>query len=302
MLSWDDFRHVKAIAEARSLVGAGERLGVNHSTMSRRLGQIEQYLGTRLFERGRARYALTSCGAEMVELAERMFQEITSFERSVTAQDLRPSGELRVTTSDVLLRHLLSAVFVAFRRAYPQIILNIVVSNQRLDLSKPDADVAVRATYDSPEPLAGANIARVGWAVFGAASLAGEPFDPVRDGRRHDWLALADGVSIARVTNWLQEHADETRIVYKVNTMAGLGEAAASGAGLVLLPCYVGAAMPGLAKLTPPLPDLDCKLWLITHPSMRNTPRVRAFVDFCGDEIARRTDTLEGTAPPSTAE
>jgi len=73
--------------------------------------------------------------AEMVELAERMFQEITSFERSVTAQDLRPSGELRVTTSDVLLRHLLSEVFVAFRRAYPQIILNIVVSNQRLDLS-----------------------------------------------------------------------------------------------------------------------------------------------------------------------
>ena len=70
----------------------------------------------------------------------------------------------------------------------------------------------------------------------------------------------------------------------------------------MLLPCYVGAAMPGLAKLTPPLPDLDCKLWLITHPSMRNTPRVRAFVDFCGDEIARRTDTLEGTAPPSTAE
>lgn len=302
MLSWDDFRYVKAIAEARSLVGAGERLGVNPSTVSRRLGQIEQCLGSRLFERGRARYAPTSCGAEMVELADRMFQEITSFERSVTALDLRPSGELRVTTSDVLLRHLLSAVFVAFRRAYPQIILNIVVSNQRLDLSKRDADIAVRATHDSPEPLAGANIARVGWAVFGAASLASEQFNPTRDARRHDWLALADGVSSARVTTWLQEHADETRIVYKANTMVGLGEAAASGAGLVLLPCYVGAVVPGLAKLTPPLPDLDCELWLITHPSMRNTPRVRAFVDFCADEIARRSDTLEGTAPPSTAQ
>ena len=121
-----------------------------------------------------------------------------------------------------------------------------MVSNQRLNLTKRDADVAVRAAYQSPEPLAGAKVARIGWAVFGAASLAGEPFDPVRDGRRHDWLAFADTLSIARAAIWLQDHADETRIVYKVNTMAGLGEAAAGGAGLVLLPCYIGTAVPGL--------------------------------------------------------
>src|SRR4051812_20688449 len=80
MLSSDDFRYVKAIAEARSLAGAGKHLGVNHSTVLRRLGQIEQHLGTRLFERGRARYRLTPCGVEMVSLAERMFQEIIGFE------------------------------------------------------------------------------------------------------------------------------------------------------------------------------------------------------------------------------
>ena len=301
MLSWDDFRYVKAIAEARSLAGAGEHLGVNHSTVFRRLGQIEQHLGSRLFERGRAGYALTPCGTEMVDLAERMFQEIVGFERGVTGQDLKPSGELRITASDVLLRHLLSAVFVAFRRVYPEIILDIVVSNQRLNLTKRDADVAVRAAYQSPEPLAGAKVARIGWAVFGAASLASEPFDPVRDGRRHDWLAFADTLSIARAAKWLQDHADETRIVYKVNTMAGLGEAAAGGAGLVLLPCYIGTAVPGLAQLTPPLPDLESELWLITHPDLRNTARVRAFLDFCTDEIARRRHTLEGTAPPAPA-
>src|ERR1044072_4462848 len=68
MLSWDDFRYVKAIAEARSLAGAAECLGGNHSTVFRRLGQIEQHLGSRLFERGRAGYALTPCGTEMVDL------------------------------------------------------------------------------------------------------------------------------------------------------------------------------------------------------------------------------------------
>ena len=99
MLSWDDFRYVKAIAEARSLAGAGAQLGIHHSTVFRRLDQIEQHLGSRLFERGRAGYALTPCGMEMVDLAERMFQEIVGFEHRVTGQDLRPSGEVRITTA-----------------------------------------------------------------------------------------------------------------------------------------------------------------------------------------------------------
>src|SRR5882724_3709332 len=99
MLSWDDFRYVKAIADTRSLAGAAESLGVNHSTVFRRLGQIEQQLGSRLFERGRSGYALTACGEQMVELAERMGEEIVSFERKATGQDLKPSGELRITTS-----------------------------------------------------------------------------------------------------------------------------------------------------------------------------------------------------------
>ena len=68
-----------------------------------------------------------------------------------------------------------------------------MVSNQRLNLSKRDAEIAVRAAYHSPEPLAGAKVASIGWAVFGTASLVSEPFDPVRDGRRHDWIVFADG-------------------------------------------------------------------------------------------------------------
>src|SRR5437588_5907020 len=100
MLSWDDFRYVKAIADTRSLGGAAQELSVNHSTVFRRLAQIEKQLGSRLFERSRGGYALTPCGEEMVRLAERMGEDIVSFERQVTGHDLRPSGELRVTTND----------------------------------------------------------------------------------------------------------------------------------------------------------------------------------------------------------
>lgn len=294
MLSWDDFRYVEAIADTGSLTGAAERLGINHSTVFRRLGQIEQQLGSRLFERGRAGYAPTACGEQMVELAERMGDDIVSFERTVTGQDLRPSGELRVTTSDVLLLHFLGDVLIGFRRAYPEIVLDIVVSNQRLNLSKRDADVAVRATYHNPDPLAGSKIARIAWAVFGPAALATEEFDPEFDGRRHDWVAFSDPVAIAKATRWLREHASEKRIVYKMNTMIGLAEAAAGGVGLALLPCYVGTAVAGLAQLSPPLPELEGELWLLTHPDLRNTARVRAFIDYCAEAIARRRRLIEG--------
>jgi DNA-binding transcriptional LysR family regulator len=294
MLSWDDFRYVKAIADTRSLAGAAELLGVNHSTVFRRLGQIEQQLGSRLFERGRAGYAPTACGEQMIELAERMGEDVLAFERKATGQDLRPSGELRVTTSDVVLLHLLNDVLIGFRRAYPEIVIEIVVSNQRLNLSKRDADVAVRATYHNPDPLAGSKVARIAWAVFGPAERAGQPFDLNTDARQHDWVMFADPTSIAKAARWLKEHVDDKRVVYKVNTMVGLAEAAAGGVGLVLLPCYVGAAVTGLAQLSPPLPELEGELWLLTHPDLRNTARVRAFLDYCAGDIARRRNIIEG--------
>jgi DNA-binding transcriptional LysR family regulator len=295
MLSWDDFRFVKAIAGTKSLSGAAEALGVNHSTVFRRLGQIEQQLGSRLFQRGRMGYALTPCGEEMVELAERMGEDIVAFERRATGQDLRPSGELRITTSDVVLLHLLNDVLIGFRRAYPGIMLDVLVSNQRLNLSKRDADVALRATYQPPDTLEGQRIARIAWAVYGPRALAAKPFDPVTDGRQHDWVTFADHFSVAKASKWLREHADQTRIVYKVNTLVGLAEAAAGGVGLALLPCFVGAAVPGLVRLAPPLAELAGELWLLTHPDLRNTARVRAFLDYCAAEIAKRRSVIEAT-------
>ena len=153
-----------------------------------------------------------------------------------------------------MLHHLVNDVLIGFRHAYPEIMLDIVVSNQRLNLSKRDADVAVRATYQPPDTLAGQRLARIAWAVFGPAALASKGFDPATDGRRHDWIAFTDLVSVAKVMKWLKSHVDEARIVYKVNTMLGLAEAAAGGVGVVLLPCYVGRRDPGAGAIEPTAP------------------------------------------------
>jgi DNA-binding transcriptional LysR family regulator len=292
-LSWDDFRFAQAIAETGSLGGAADRLGVNHSTVFRRLAQIEARLGSRLFERSRTGYALTPCGEEMARLAERIGEDIVAFERKVTGHDLRPSGELRVTTNDTVLVHLLSGVLAGFRAAYPDIVLDVVVTNEELNLSKRDADVAVRSTVDPPETLIGRRVATVAWAVFGPPALAGEPFDPAGDAAR-PWVGFGDALAALKAAKWLREEVGAERVACRVDSVLGLAAAAAAGLGLALLPCFIGAATPGLARLAPPVPELDTALWLLTHPDLRNTARVRAFLDFAAAEIARRKKTIEG--------
>jgi DNA-binding transcriptional LysR family regulator len=296
MLSWDDFRYVKAIADTRTLAGAATELSVNHSTVFRRLALIEQQLGSRLFERSRSGYALTPCGEEMVRLAERMGEDIVAFERQVTGHDLRPSGELRVTTNDTLLVHLMTDVFAAFRKAYPEIVLDVVVSNQALNLSKRDADVAVRATDRPPEALIGRRAASIAWAVFGATDKAPETFDVQSDARGAEWVGFGENLANLKAAKWLKDHAAPERIVYRINTVLGLAEAAATGIGLAVLPCFIGAATEGLSRLTTPVPELANGIWLLTHADLRQTARVRAFMDFAGSEIARQRRVIEGMA------
>jgi DNA-binding transcriptional LysR family regulator len=300
MLSWDDFRYIKAIAQGRSLASAAEELAVNHSTVFRRLGQIEGRLGSRLFERSRSGYALTPCGEEMVRLAEQMENDIVAFERQVTGRDLRPSGELRVTTNDALLVHMLSDLFAGFRRAYPEIVLDVVVSNSSLNLSKRDADVAVRATNRAPDTLVGRRIAAFGCAVYGLADGTGRV--DLSDLGRHHWVGLGENLAGIKIAKWLRDHVPNERIVYRVNTVLGLAEAIQAGIGLGFLPCAIGASTTGLVQLSEIVPEVGGDLWLLTHPDLRQTARVRAFMDYAGAELARKRRLIEGETEVNATE
>lgn len=293
-LSWDDFRYIKTIASAGTLAGAARALGVNHSTVFRRLAQIEDRAGAPLFERGRTGYALTARGEEMARVAARMDDDILAFERRVAGQDMRPSGELRVTTNDTLLTDLLTDLFADFRMAFPEIVLDIVVSNQSLNLSKRDADVAFRATERPPEALVGRRLAGIAWAVYGPKAFAKQKFDPATDA--HDWIGFGDNLASLSQFKWLKENIPAERIVYKVNTVLGLTEAAAAGIGIALLPCFLADKVPALARLTLPDAAPAGGLWLLTHADLRHTARVRAFMDFATDYVGRKRKAIEGTA------
>ena len=124
-----------------------------------------------LFERHRSGYAPTVAGEELVAVAGRVDEEIAGFARKLAGRDLTPAGELRVTTSDTLLIHLLTPMFARFRQHCPDVRLDLVVGNQSLNLSQRDADVAIRATDDPPETLVGRRAARIAWALYGDARI-----------------------------------------------------------------------------------------------------------------------------------
>jgi DNA-binding transcriptional LysR family regulator len=284
--SWDEFRLVKAIADARSLVGAAEKLAINHSTVFRRLGALEEAMGARLFERSRTGYTPTPAGEEMIALASRMEQEIVDFERAVAGRSAKPAGELRLTTNDAFLIWLLGPMLASFRKAFPEIRLDIVVGHQHLNLSRRDADVALRATVEPPETLVGRKIAHIAWAAYGPEAFNG------RDNER-PWVGFGEGPGVVGARRWFEDNVAPDAIVCRVDSVAGVARAIESGLGSGLLPCFIGDELSGVARIGDILPFGD-DMWLLTHPDLRHSARVRAFMEHAGAELTKLRRRIEG--------
>lgn len=301
-LAWDDFKLIKAIAEERALPAAAQALGINHSTVFRRLGQIEEALGVKLFERHRSGYVATPAGEEMVQLAGRVDEDITAFTRKLAGQEIKPAGELRVATNDTLLVDLLTPLFAKFLGQCPDIRLDVLVGNRAANLSKRDADVAIRATDNPPETLVGRKPARIAWALYGrAADFSGAlPLDEDSLWER-PWVSLGDQFTMMSAVRYIARHVAPERVVYKLNTVLGLAEAVEAGIGIGFLPCFIADVRPGLTRLAPPAQQLSADLWLLTHPDLRHTPRVRLFMDFMATELGRVKPQIEGQRLSATA-
>jgi DNA-binding transcriptional LysR family regulator len=299
-LQWDDFRLIKAIADAKGLPAAAASLSLNHSTLFRRLGQIEQDLGVKLFERHRNGYALTPAGEEMVAVANRLNDDVTGFARRLAGKEITPAGELRVTTNDSLLIHLLTPSFARFREQCRDIRLDLVVSNRALNLSQRDADVAIRATDNPPDNLVGRRAARIAWALYGHANdFPNGPPENRDQLYARPWVSLGDSLGQLQVVKFAHAHVAPENLVYRIDSVLGLAEAIESRLGIGHVPCFIADRQPSLVRLSEPMPEFSGDLWLLTHPDLRSSARVRIFLDFLAAEIAKERDLIEGRARKS---
>jgi DNA-binding transcriptional LysR family regulator len=291
-LSWDEFRLVKAISDSGSLGGAADILGLNHSTIFRRLAALETTVGARLFERSREGYRPTVAGDEMIALATTMADSIVEFERKLAGRDVRPTGQLRVTTAEAIGQQILPAIMAQFRAQNLGVVVELKLSNQMLNLSRRDADVAIRLTNDPPETLVGRRLCAVRSAIYYrrdlVSSLGSRPLDAA------PFVGFGESFGPTAARRWIEAHVRSGRLVGKINSTLSMRELAVQGLGAALLPCFIGDVSPALIRLTPLLPELETGLWILTHSDLRRSLRVRAFMDFAGAEIAKQRRLIEG--------
>jgi DNA-binding transcriptional LysR family regulator len=298
-LSWDEFRLVKAIADARSLSGAAERLGLNHSTIFRRLSALEKAVGARLFERSRSGYETTAAGREMAALAAVMADSIIDFERRVAGRDAKPVGLLRVSAGEMIGRRFLPAIMTLYRGRYPSVTLELSLTNQLANLARREADIALRMTNDPSDTLVGRRLCSVHWAPYcrrdlfeaeGFLGLEGLPF-----------VGFGEGFGGAATRRWVDTKIRPMRIAARVNSVESMLELALHGFGAALLPCFIGEGEPSLLRVGQRVPDLEVGLWILTHADLRRSARVRSFMDLVGAEFAKYRRTLEGAAQETAA-
>lgn len=292
-MDWDDLRFFLAVAREGSLSGAARTLGVNHSTVFRRIKGFEDRIGVRLFDRMPSGYALTVAGTEMQETAVRVEEEVEGLDRRIAGQDLRLSGDIVVTTTDTMACQFLGPHLKTFCEAFPGINVDLVLDSQFYNLSKRQADIAIRPTLSPPETLVGRRLCAVAFACYAAPAYLAT-VDPSADLETHRWIAVDESLAHLAAAKWQRgiERADSVQV--RSNNLLGLLGMAKAGLGVATLPCFMGDPEAGLTRVTDPNPELASALWLLTHQDLRATARVRAFLDFMAQSLASDIDLLEG--------
>lgn len=297
-IDWEDLRFVLAVAETNSLAAAARSLGVNHTTVLRRVGAFEQKLGVRLFDRLPTGYTLTAGGEELLAVSRQMAETVTELERRLTGQDLRLEGSLRITTTDTLMASVLPSVLAAFRERHPGVLLEVATANAFANLTHRDADVAVRPAMDPPETLVGRRISGIAFAIYAApAYLQERSLEPTDDMAVADerWIGLSDALAGSSVARWMRASLPGSASMLRCDSLVAAREAAVAGLGLVGLPCYLGERTSGLVRIGSPVPEMATALWILTHEDLRRTARVSAFTEFAGQALAKHRPLFEAS-------
>ncbi|MGK4007981.1 LysR family transcriptional regulator [Sorangium sp. So ce1036] len=292
-MDWDDVRHFLALARTGSVRAAGSTLGVSHSTVARRVEALETRLGVKLFDRHRDGYLLTGAGHEMVSGAERVEREMAALERGLAGQDARLAGAVRVTCTDPFIAKILVRALASLCEQHPGIEIELDADAKYLDLSKREADVAVRALLPSaspPEHLIGRRLVPITLCNYVATAHAAR-LDPERGAR---WL----GSNPRKLTEELVASSSypELPIWGTFESMAVMIEAAQAGLGFILLPTYAGDPEPGLQRLAKPDLRHVGDFWLLSHRDLRDNARLRAARERITAALTARAALFRGEA------
>ena len=294
-MDWDDVRTFLAIARARSLSGAARALGVRQSTMSRRLEALELRAGARLLQRTPGGYELTPLGEAVLGNAERMEAEAISVERMVQGRDVALSGVVRLTTVEIIAETIVPSAVAKLQTRYPGISIDVLSDSRSLNLSRREADIAIRMVRFEGNELVSRRVASASSALYASADYLAAHGAPA-DGNPQAVITVLEDQSHLPEARWLAEQVPKARVALRSNSRNEQLGAVRAGLGVACLPCLLADGASGVVRLTAPDLGPMREVWLGVHADLRHMPRIRAVIDVLDASIERMRSCFSGEA------
>jgi DNA-binding transcriptional LysR family regulator len=284
---WNDYRYFLAVARAGSLSAAARRMGVDQSTVGRRIAALEARVGARIFDHTPDGYVLTTAG-------EQVRNDVETVERRLAGGDARVEGIVRVAITEVFANAFIVEHLAVLRRSHPGLSIELVTGIAPVDLARREADLAVRIGKPPRQPnLIVRPLGTAGYALYASqAYLARRGRPQLRGGLGgHEVVCYGGELAAVPLARFMSEHAGEAEVAFRANSVGSVHSAVAAGLGLGVLPCVLGGQ--GLRRVGPAMLGRT-PVWSIVHEDLLRTARVRAVLRFLSDLIQRERRALGG--------
>ena len=296
LFDWNDLRFLLAVARHGSTTAAGKALRISQSTVHRRIGALERRFGQPLVTRHASGSRLTAFATALLPQAERVAAAVAEIERQVADGAHAAAGVVRMTCPEPIVFRLSQSTFLdGFHARHPGLHVEFVTSDRYLDLTRGEADVALRSG-DTDADLVGIKVANSLWAVYAARAYVAHRGVPATESdlATHALVGLDDASRDHRATAWLRSVAPDARIVARSSSVLGLVSAVKSGIGIGALPTALGDAEADLVRVLGPITAMTRSWRLLTTASLRHTPRITAFFDYVKSERRALRPILTG--------
>lgn len=291
-IDWDNVRHFLEVVRSGSVSKASENLGVNQTTVSRRVTALESQLGKKLFERSINGWMITPVGEQLISSADHMSEEVHNIERYVMADSQELRGRLRLTVGDICTQQLAMPTIQSFVAKYPDVEIEIIATSDALDLTAFEADIALRQTDIPPQNLVGKRITQFAYAVYGSKTI----LDAFNSGVSGDEITcitwLGDGT--ARPA-WIERSFPKTSRIYRTSNLGVMQQMARQSIGIAQLPCALGDLDQDLHRIPVHYVEPGWGLWVLSHANLRTTARVRIFKNLLVTDLEKKKHLIEGS-------
>lgn len=296
-LDWNDLRYFIEAAQAKSLAGTARALGVEHTTVGRRLNALERALGAPVFIRGPDGLRLTALAERLLPLGEEVLRAVRALEDAVASDNVKVRLAVPSGFTALITQHL-----TRLRRDAPEVSLELLSGSKPVDLKKGEAELALRLGPITDLDLVAQNVGDAGWALYAAETYLarrGAPPDP-RQLSGHEVIGYDEGLASVPGAKWLETHAMGASTVLRSREMTDMVAAAESGLGLAVLPCVLGEAASGLKRLSEEVLGTR-RVSLVYRREMMRVAPVRAVINFVASVMREHAGVLSGIVVRSGA-